>query len=1466
MECPSCGAQNPDDAAFCGSCGSPLVSEVPCPRCGRSNPRDLKFCRGCGVRLAEAHMPSIAQPGAALPGPLGGGRYTIKSFLGEGGRKRVFLAADSRLERDVAIAMIKTEGLDEQGLARVGREAQAMARLGDHPNIVTVYDIGEENAITYLVCQYMSGGSVEDLIQRSDGKGIGLEESARIGVQVARALDHAHQRGVVHRDVKPGNVWLTEDGVAKLGDFGLAVALDRSRLTAEGMMLGTVAYMAPEQALGRQPDARSDLYSLGAMLYEMLTGRPPFLGDEAVAIISQHISTAPVAPSWHNPDVPAPLEALVLSLLAKDPDQRPKTSALVVEELERAAAAPSPTLSTIDDRQANPLDRLAGGVFVGREREMDELRAGLDDSLSGRGRLVMLVGEPGIGKTRMTEELSTWAKMRGAQVLLGRCYEGEGAPPYWPWVQVIRSYIHDRDTEHLVSVMGTGAADIAQVVSEVRDRIPDLGEPPQLDPEQARFRLFDSIANFLRTAARSQPLVVVLDDLHWADKPSLLLLQFLAREIRTGRILVLGTYRDVELRRAHPLAQALAELAREQIASRIVLRGLTEDDVGRYIEMAAGVTAPPDLIATVHRETEGNPFFVSEIVRLLTAEGKLERPSSGSWSLSIPQSVREVVGRRLDQLSESSNKLLQIASVVGREFTLGVVQTVSELDAAAISEAIDEAVAARVVAETPRSLDRYAFSHALIRETLYDELPTTRRIGMHRRIGMVLEDLYQGAPESHYAELAYHFLEAAPGGDVEKAIDYAERAAARAHSQLAYEEATKHYRMALEALELAPADPARRCRLLLEWGEASRRAGDVESARSCFFQVAELARANHDVASLAAAAIGLRAGASFGSVDERRAALLEEALAGVGDSDPALRSRLSAELARTLYFGDDPARVRELGDESVAAAEGSDDMAALAEALSARAYVLWATDPPEARVEAGERIADLGRKTGDTEVLLDGIMWRMTGYAELPDMKRAATAVAEYSRVAEESRIPRYLLYALSRQASLAALAGRFDDAERLSREAYEIGSRAQEPDAIQVYTGQSMLPAAMRGDAERLHWFLAGEAELAKLYRGTPEWFNIEFAYAQMHLGDRQRALREYESATAQGLQGVYWQGIASSMMLAMVADVSAWLGRTEYADHIAKLLGPFERRNIVIGGFVFAFGPGSYYLGRLAAATGKLDEADAYYAAALDMNERMDAGPFIAMTLVEHADVLLKRREPGDVENAQAKIERALDIARELGMKPLAERALQMRFDARGIVAPIDVHTSIDRVEAAVEQERPDLRGHAAPDGTVTIMFSDIVGSTAMNEQVGDQRWIELLRIHNQIVREQFAAFNGFEVKSSGDGFMVAFSSARRGVACAVAIQRALAEHRRKHPDDTIEVRIGLHTGEAIGMEGDFYGRHVNFAARVGAAAESGEILVSSLLMELTASSREFEFGPGREVQLKGLAGNHHVHPVQW
>ncbi|MGH7895433.1 MAG: serine/threonine-protein kinase, partial [Candidatus Binatia bacterium] len=273
MECTACRCANRAGAAFCSGCGMPLGRR--CPHCGADVHASARFCDGCG-RSLELPSPSAGTP---APSALGGGRYLVRRLLGEGAKKRVYLAHDTRLERDVALAVIKTEGLDDAGLARVRREARAMGRLGDHPHVVTVYDVGDEDDQVYIVSQFMAGGSIEDLVGRAEKRQLPIEQVVQLADQMCRALEHAHGRSIVHRDVKPSNVWLTGDGTAKLGDFGLAVALDRSRLTIEGMMVGTVAYMPPEQALGHPPDVRSDLYGLGATIYEMLTGRPPFLGD-----------------------------------------------------------------------------------------------------------------------------------------------------------------------------------------------------------------------------------------------------------------------------------------------------------------------------------------------------------------------------------------------------------------------------------------------------------------------------------------------------------------------------------------------------------------------------------------------------------------------------------------------------------------------------------------------------------------------------------------------------------------------------------------------------------------------------------------------------------------------------------------------------------------------------------------------------------------------------------------------------------------------------------------------------------------------------------------------------------------------------------------------------------------------------------------------------------------------------------
>ncbi len=404
-----------------------------CPSCGNLNRAEARFCDSCGSELAAAPATATGErpPQTAPERPerapeLIAGRYAVVDFLGRGGRKRVYRARDLEAsEREVAVAVFETEGIEETVLARARREAQAMAKLGDHPHVVGVLDSGEEGRVPYIVSEYVGGGDLAGTLEACEGRRLEIERAIAIAVDVCRALEHAHSRGIVHRDLKPANVWLGDDGSARLGDFGLAATDRRSRAAVEGMLVGTVAYLPPEQALGRSSDARADLYSLGAMLYELLTGEPPFPGEDAVTIIGQHLSADPVAPSRHRPEISGELDRLILSLLAKDPDDRPETAAAARRQLEALASGAA---SGPPDPGENPLDQLAGGVFVGRERELDEMRGVLEDALAGQGRLLLLSGDPGIGKTRTAEQLATYARVAGRERALGPLPRVRGGP------------------------------------------------------------------------------------------------------------------------------------------------------------------------------------------------------------------------------------------------------------------------------------------------------------------------------------------------------------------------------------------------------------------------------------------------------------------------------------------------------------------------------------------------------------------------------------------------------------------------------------------------------------------------------------------------------------------------------------------------------------------------------------------------------------------------------------------------------------------------------------------------------------------------------------------------------------------------------------------------------------------------------------------------------------------------------
>jgi class 3 adenylate cyclase len=1472
VSCASCGAHNRVTAKFCSECGGTLAAEITCSGCGTTHPVGKKFCDECGTPLAGA-APAASAPRAepALPPKLGG-RYEATRSLGEGGRKRVYLATDTRLNRDVALAVFKSEGADETSLQRARREAEAMAKLGDHPNVVNVYDIGEEDGLLYLVSQYMSGGDLEGLAGEAEDRRLAVREVIRIGREMASALAHAHSNGVVHRDLKPQNIWLAPDGTAKLGDFGLAMAEGASRLTAEGAMVGTVAYMPPEQGLGRPAEPRSDIYSMGAVLYELLCGVPPFVGDDAASVISQHVSSTPVGPTWHRDDVPQALEQLVLSMLAKTPDDRPADAAEVRDALETIALA-GPEASAGPGLDEKALERLSGGTLLGRDAESRQLRDALDEALAQRGRLVLLGGEAGVGKTRLATDLETYAELRGAQVLWGRCHQGEGAPAYWPWVQVIRAYAHDRDPGELASELGSGASEVAQIVSDLRDRIPNLPEPQPLDPEQARFRMLDSISAFLVNAARRRPLAIFLDDMHLADKPSLMLLEFLARQLGTARLFILGTHRDDDPEHSLP-SDVTTAVRRERGVAEMKLRGLGETHVRAMLENALhqSLASPSELalVEAVCRESEGNPYFVEEMTRHLIDSGALTR-ADDRWTVDvdridgdrgIAQGIRDTVGQRLSSLSEEARELLSVAAVVGREFDLDTLTRVSGHEAAAVVERLQEAIRRGSVRASDHGRGSYAFGQAATRDALYDELPASRRASLHKAIGEALEERYGDRVESHLGELAHHFSKAVPAEDPAKGADYAWWAGERAAALYAYEEAAAHFKTALELFEMLDDEPNRRCELLLAVGDARWRAGETDRAKATFLEAADLARRLVLDQQFARAALGYGLGPGGFAVtdhaDAKLVELLKAALDLLPPRDSVLRVRVMARLAVELANVGDRADPDRLSREAVEMAERVGDTKILQLAIYSRQWSMTGPDAIEESLAGSDEIIRLARIARDRDMEFAGHHLRLIALIQLGRMSDVDEQIEACDRLAGELRQPNYEWWASVFRAMRALVQGRFEESDRLAQSALKLGARWHEEVPVVVFGAQSFLVRWGEGKMDDL---VEPGRQFADKYGQA---WRTAFIWLLTETGHLDEARDRFRELAANDFKGLRWNTDWMTAMCGLAMSALA-LEERAAAETIYVQFAPHADRYAAFIAGSGCLGSNHAFVGFAAKAANRLDDAISHFDEALARNSAIGAEYLTPRIHYERAKALLERGREDDGAAAQDAVEAGLASARALGMAKEVERLMTVRLEERGL-ADIDVSTSIDHVQIEVAEDKPDLSPVAAPDGTVTIMFSDIEDSTVLTDRLGDHRWMELLREHDGVIRRQLAAHGGFEVKSQGDGFMLAFGSARAAIQCAMAIQRELEDRRNNGAREPLNVRIGLHTGEVLRERDDFFGKNVVLAARIAGKATGNEILVSGLLRELVASSQEFEFSAERELELKGLPGTHRVFSVDW
>ena len=1219
-----------------------------------SNEDALEYIQASGRASAEQNSQTaeVVAPGVQLetPSSFAEGRYTVKRLLGEGGKKKVYLAHDATLDRDIAFAIIKTDDLDEVGRERIRREAQAMGRMGTHPCIMSIYDFGEEDGQPYMVLPLMAGGDVEGLIEDAEGP-LPLEQALRIATQTAEGLVFAHSKGIVHRDLKPGNIWLDEDGAAKIGDFGLAIATDRSRLTVEKLMVGTVNYMPPEQATGGEVTPRADLYSLGAMLYEMSTGRVPFMGDDDIAVISQHVNTPPVAPSWHNPNIPKTLDSLIIRLMSKDPDERPQSADEVLVALE---AVDLSVTEDSDEASKGSLDSMAGGVFVGRQREMDQLKSIFEDVLSGRGRMAMLVGEPGIGKTRTAQELATYAGMRGAQVLWGRSYESGGAPPYWPWVQVIRSYVASTEPEAIRSQMGSTASVIAEVVTDVREKLPDLAAPTPIDdPESARFRLFDAIATFLKQASSSTPIVLMLEDLHWSDKPSLMLLEFVARELANSKIMVVGNYRDMELNRRHPLSITLGDLTRERLFERVLLRGLQRHDVERFIEIAAGITPPSALVDAVHTQTEGNPLFVTETVRLLIQEGDIAsgRATKGgttSWEVRIPEGVREVIGRRLDRLSDRCNEVLTIAAVIGRQFRFEVIKRlVSDTTEGQLLDALDEALAARIVEELAEEVGLYQFTHASMQETLTEELSHTRAVRMHARIAEALEEFYGDAAEEHAGELVEHFAEAETVLGAERQVPHLIAAGKMSLGIYDYVDAATYFERALrirgpDLRDRQHADLLADLSVAQSFTLTRHEQQTTIDTRVRSFEIymalGEIERAVAIAAAYFPSLHGptglvhmLEEALKHVSQGTREEALLQALYCQrvsieTGQYEPAVAARDRAiEIARDL---DDPnlelaARVRMLSVHS-----WHNQMEAREQEILDGARLLDRVDLPPAEVEMHNYAGELFQRRGDEEA--------------------ARRHVSAAIRIAERLRSTNLTIMAAMVESLESLRTGDWDAARSAL-------SRAMEFDPVDPrLLERSIAVECLAGD-------LKAARELIDRCVSHAESFDPERSPHQLAAVGLAALIMDYNDYTEDG----YLLEVAMrySTFLADLKDVEpivSLMGRR----HMLSIKSFGDASEDVVPDFkdlALAFSPAS--VGLLALRLGLAEDAIFYLEKSLTRHRSDSHRPNIAFFASRLAEAYISRGERDDREKATELQDEAIAIAQELGMNPVLERVLAQR-----------------------------------------------------------------------------------------------------------------------------------------------------------------------------------------------------------